>query len=215
MQPETDHKARSQGGRPSREEAALRDERILEVALTLFMANGFAATSIEAVARGAGVAKRTLYARYPDKAALFVAVIRRQIDEWLATLRELGGADADVAALLYSLGISMFEVTTSPQAVALIRIIRAEGVRFPDMAEALHEMCLQHIWGMIAGILRREAERGRLRIEDPMFAACQFHQLVVGEPLDRLLSGNPHPLTAEQGADWVRRSVALFLHGVS
>ncbi|HET6307753.1 MAG TPA: helix-turn-helix domain-containing protein, partial [Rhodopila sp.] len=64
------------GGRPSREQAALLGDRILDVATELFLAEGYGATSIEAVAQRARISKRTFYHRFPDKAALFDAVLR-------------------------------------------------------------------------------------------------------------------------------------------
>src|SRR5271157_5680242 len=67
------------GGRPSREEAALLGERILDVATELFLAEGYGATSIEAVAQRARISKRTFYHRFSDKAALFGAVVQRII----------------------------------------------------------------------------------------------------------------------------------------
>ena len=72
------------GGLPTREEAARRDERLLEVAMRLFMENGFDGTSIDAVAEAAGIGKPTLYARYRDKRDLFEAVLTKRIDEWIA-----------------------------------------------------------------------------------------------------------------------------------
>src|SRR3982074_3563746 len=74
---------RGTGGRPTREEAARRDERLIEVATNLFMERGFEGTSIDAVAEAAGVSKPTVYARYRDKGDLFAAVLRDRIREWL------------------------------------------------------------------------------------------------------------------------------------
>ena len=51
----------------------LRDQRILAAAQALFIQQGFRATRMEAVAKASGVAKATLYSRYPDKESLFRA----------------------------------------------------------------------------------------------------------------------------------------------
>ena len=69
------------GGRPSRAAAALLGEHILDVASELFLDQGYGATSIEAVAQYARISKRTFYHRFPDKASLFGAVVRRIIEE--------------------------------------------------------------------------------------------------------------------------------------
>src|SRR5476651_2699335 len=67
-------------GRPSRADALLLRERILEAATDLFLAEGYGSTSIEAVAARAGISKRTFYDRFNDKAALFAAVVHRIIE---------------------------------------------------------------------------------------------------------------------------------------
>ena len=73
-------------GRLTRVEAARRAERVVEVAANMFLERGFDATSMEAVAEKAGIAKPTLYAWYRDKAELFTAVLRRQIEHFLGPL---------------------------------------------------------------------------------------------------------------------------------
>ena len=75
---------RHSGGRPSHDEAIKRDERLIEIAASMFMERGFEGTSIDAVAEAASIGKATLYARYKDKSELFAAVLQRQIDRWLA-----------------------------------------------------------------------------------------------------------------------------------
>ena len=50
-------------------------EAILAAARTLFLKHGLRGTSMEAIAREAGIAKPTLYAYFPDKAAIFSALL--------------------------------------------------------------------------------------------------------------------------------------------
>jgi len=66
----------SRRGRPTAAEAQQKNERILAAATEAFVAHGMQA-SIEAIAQAAGVSKPTLYARYPDRLALFEAVLAR------------------------------------------------------------------------------------------------------------------------------------------
>src|SRR5712692_8655749 len=73
---------RGHGGRPSRLESAQLSDRILDVATQLFLGDGFGATSIEAVAKRAGISKRTFYHRFRGKEVLFEAVVRRLIERW-------------------------------------------------------------------------------------------------------------------------------------
>lgn len=52
--------ARSRGGRPTKAAAAERDERLLDIAITMFMEQGFEATSMDGLAEAAGIGKATL-----------------------------------------------------------------------------------------------------------------------------------------------------------
>lgn len=205
---------KGRSGRPSRAEAERREEKILDVATALFVKHGFAATSIEAVARGAGVAKQTLYARYTDKAALYVAVIRRMINQWRQTVDETVVPDAEVTEMLVALGRSLIAAATRPQSLALRRVMYFEAPRFPEMAALVHELWSEHGWRTIAAILERECARGRLRPCDAVFSAQQFYHLVASEAVNRLLSAHPRPFNDAECEDWIRRSVALFLAGI-
>src|SRR6202790_2979870 len=81
-EPGTRAHPRGHGGRPSRLESAQLSDRILDVATALFLSDGFGATSIEAVAKRAGISKRTFYHRFNGKEMLFEAVVRRLIERW-------------------------------------------------------------------------------------------------------------------------------------
>ena len=75
--------------RPERADAARNRARVLAAAERLFAARGAREVSMEDIAREAGVGKGTLYRRYPDRAALAVALL----DEHERRLQErlLGG----------------------------------------------------------------------------------------------------------------------------
>jgi len=61
---------------PRREQAAARTRaRIREAASTLFVGQGYVATTIRDIARAAGVGERTVYAAFPSKADLFRHVL--------------------------------------------------------------------------------------------------------------------------------------------
>src|SRR3954469_17470373 len=57
--------------------AELTRDRICAAAEALFLRDGYARTSIRAVAKAAAVAEATVYLAFPDKAALLDAVIVR------------------------------------------------------------------------------------------------------------------------------------------
>jgi AcrR family transcriptional regulator len=63
------------GARPERADAARNRVRILDAARALFAERGVAEVTLEEVARAAGVGKATLFRRFGDRAALFLALL--------------------------------------------------------------------------------------------------------------------------------------------
>ena len=63
------------GGTLREAQTALTEQRIVAAATELFLADGYVATTLEAVARRARVAARTVYVRFGTKAALLKRVV--------------------------------------------------------------------------------------------------------------------------------------------
>src|SRR5215467_264199 len=78
-------------------------QQIMEGARRLFLAQGFDAASMNAIAQEAGVSKGTLYVYFSSKEALFEAIVERQIEEQAAQIFMLD-ADEDVEEVLTRLG---------------------------------------------------------------------------------------------------------------
>jgi AcrR family transcriptional regulator len=82
----------------------VRKEGILDAAQVLILKHGLRGTSMEAIAREAGIAKPTLYAYFPDKGAVFDELLRRLIgawrDEFVSALRGEGDVVQRIAAAM-------------------------------------------------------------------------------------------------------------------
>ena len=74
-----------------------RTKRILDAAEALFLAHGLRATTMEAIAKAAGVAKPTLYSRYADKERVFCAVGDRAMEQFRAAFDAAIDAPGDPA----------------------------------------------------------------------------------------------------------------------
>jgi AcrR family transcriptional regulator len=201
------------GGRPSRAQSELLRERILDVATDLFLSHGYAATSIDAVARRARISKRTFYHRFEDKPALFGAVVHRIIDRLRppASVPLISGAN--VQEILQRLAALILRAALSAQAIALHRLIVAESARFPKLAAVVTEQgATEEAIRLIAGVLDREARAGNLELDSPTFAAEQFLYMVIALPQRRAM-GFGVPMTVAELDAWSRDVVNLFLNG--
>jgi AcrR family transcriptional regulator len=73
-----------------------RTESILDAAEELILKHGLRGTSMEAIARQAGIAKPTLYAYFADKPAVFAALVDRLIGQWRREFEAALGGEGDV-----------------------------------------------------------------------------------------------------------------------
>ena len=126
----------NQAGRPTASELERRKALVMDVATDLFVTQGFAATSLVDIAKGAGVATRTLYQHFGDKEAIFREVIFAR-DEGQAIERpEVQPGDTLFDALLRG-GHYAFQVTYRERSIGLMRLMIAESARFPDFMQSV------------------------------------------------------------------------------
>lgn len=188
---------KSRGGRPTRERALEVEERILDAATSLFLARGYDGTSCDQVVALAHAGKASLYARYPNKEALFTSVVRRNVDKALAPAGQIDPKQS-LRSRLTAVGDSILEHSLEPKAIALMRIIIAEAPRMPELAQHVDRI------GWEAGV-RRVAEAICARGPDDAAAigaalhvAAKFIELVfVPTQMRALLGDSPETLTAD------------------
>lgn len=203
---------RRAAGRPTVADAAARAEHILAIATGAFLAEGYAAASIETIAARAGVAKRTLYARWPGKPALFRAVLERLMRRWLASPGPPPDEARGLEAALMWTARRALAVALEPEALALHRLMIAESGRFPELADMVRQSGAAAGVARVAGLLAGEMAAGRLAPLDPGVAAEQFLHLVLTGPQRRALGLGP-AFDAAALEQWARGAVSLFLDG--
>ena len=188
-------------------------DRILDVATVLFLDLGYGGTSIELVAKRARVSKRTFYHRFPDKAALFGAVVHRIVDRLRPPDVEGLFVGGSLEEILLRLAEVILRAALSPQALALHRVILAEAGRFPELAAVIADRSAgRDAVERIGALLQRDRSLGSPSLEMARFAATQFLQMVIAWPQRQAL-GMGVPMVQGELDAWARHTVALFLHG--
>ncbi|HET6607165.1 MAG TPA: TetR/AcrR family transcriptional regulator [Rhodopila sp.] len=200
-------------GRPTAAAAARLEAAILEQATASFLQDGYAATSIEAIAKARSVAKRTIYARWSGKPALFRAVVERLMAQWLVLTGEWEPAETVDAALRQAADRIMAAALTA-EAVALYRLLVAESNRFPELPRMMREAGASAGVQHIATLLRAAIERGEIVEHDTVFSSEQFMHLLLAGPQRRAL-GLGEELRPEQTTAWRDMTICLFLGGLN
>jgi AcrR family transcriptional regulator len=174
--------------------AGSKAESILAAAKREFLAGGFGAVSMDAIAREAGVSKATVYAHFGSKEELFGAVIGRECEQRFAGLSAGELDPRDLRASLTVLGRRFLDLVLSPDAIALHRIILGEVTRFPVLGEVFWRAGPERNLIQIEGFLGGAAAAGTLSLRNTRLAAEHFVSLVRGEiHLRRLLRLEPEP----------------------
>jgi len=200
--------ARRRPGRPT-----LSNEELLDTALDLFLEKGFERTSIDAITSAAGMAKRTVYARYGDKTNLFKAALTRAIEEWIVPVEQLREAEADdLEETLVSIGEILVANILSPAGLRLLRLSNAESVKMPEISTFNVRYGTEPTLAYLADLFRRRLGEGGAPPANYADAAQAFLNLVVGGPANNAVWGvmiDPDALDQH-----VRFSVHLFLNGL-
>jgi AcrR family transcriptional regulator len=142
------------------ERSAARREAILAAALDEFSAQGFAATRLDDVAQRAGIAKGTIYLYFHDKESLFQELIRTMLTPLVGTIEALGQADLPMSALADHIADLFVREVYETRRKDVIRLMIAEGRRFPKLAEFYYREVLSRIIAAVRGLLARAAARG-------------------------------------------------------
>lgn len=141
-----------------------RPGELLDAALDLFVAKGFAATRAEEVAAKAGVSKGTLFLYFKSKEELFEAVVREtignQINQGLAEVESFDGATIDM--LKFAM-FAWWERVGNTKASGISKLVMSEASNFPELANFYQDNVVKPGRLLIRAILQRGVDRGEFR----------------------------------------------------
>lgn len=199
-------------GRPTQEESSALRQQLREAAVATFLDNGYDATTMAAIADAAGITKRTLYARYPDKRAVFLDAIpwafTRAVENDM--LSEVDGDN--LRAALTTVGRGALKRALDPDIVRLHRIARGEAHRFPEFAASAQSLGWASRQRQVMELLQRHVDAGTVAVDDIEVAAEHFLAMVEGFPA-RLADFGVYRSRSDEERH-LTAAVDLFLNGV-
>jgi AcrR family transcriptional regulator len=158
--------------------------------MRLLVADGYEALSIERVAAEAGVAKTTIYRRFPAKRDLVIAALWAASDVVPPT-----GSFDDLRVALERLVDDVVEGLVRSGANRVHASLKAPDTREPGLMDAFRARIVEPRRELIAKMLRSGVERGEVRADiDPLVVAEMLagavlaHHLVLGRTSDRAWS---------------------------
>ncbi|WP_262285768.1 TetR/AcrR family transcriptional regulator [Micromonospora sp. MA102] len=187
---------------------ARKRQAILDVASTLFLRDGYLATSMDQIAAAAAVSKQTVYKQFTDKQSLFreivtgtVELVSDPVARQVASLPDSSDLEAD----LQKLARALVSQVSQPRVIQLRRLVIGEAGRFPELGRLFYQRGPGRTIDALAAAFESLAARNQLRLDDPQLAAEHFNWLVMSIPLNRMMlcgdTERPDPAALDRYAD--------------
>lgn len=209
--PATARPQRRAQGRPSAADAAALPQHLLDAALQVFIESGYARASMDAIARAAGTSRKTLYARYANKAEVLAAVVGRLLDSAL-TPHQVQAAQSpshDPRELLLQIARELASLSSAPQVAGLNRLILAEAQQVPVLARLFADLYERAIDSVSAALSALCGEGHLPGLDDVRLTATLFIEMSASVPRLRAMLGQP--LSSAQIEHQAQAAVDLLL----
>jgi AcrR family transcriptional regulator len=190
--------------------------QIIDGASRVFLAQGFDAASMGAIAREAGVSKGTLYVYFKSKEELFEAIVEEQRRQQAEEIFTFNG-EADIEVELRRVGLGLARFLCRPGAVSPLRTVIAIADRMPEVGAKFYQS------GPATGIVRLKTyledkvASGILKPHDCEVAAAQFMDSCLStifKPMLFNFAGPPEDARIEHVVDMaVRTFLAAYRAG--
>ncbi|GAA1115295.1 MULTISPECIES: TetR/AcrR family transcriptional regulator [Kitasatospora] len=188
-------------GRPR---SAAADRAILDATREALAELGWGGLTMGDVATRAGVAKTTLYRRWPSKNELVVDAVASLFDE--LEMADLGSLRADIAATVAQFA----DLLARPESQAALMALFAEGSRDPQLRLRIRERIVDPQKHLVRTGRANAQARGELRSDQDEAAACEeidlVFDMIAGAVEHRLLVAG-EPITRR----WLDRFTTLML----
>lgn len=141
-----------------------RPGELLDAALEVFVARGYAAARLDDVATRAGVSKGTLYLYYACKEDLFKAVVRVTIlpviEQFRTRVEQTTGSSEQLLVDVLNCWWSCF---SKPKTAGILKLVMSEASNFPEVARFFHEEVATLGHNVVRRIIQRGIERQEFR----------------------------------------------------
>ncbi|MGI0525390.1 TetR/AcrR family transcriptional regulator [Rhizobium giardinii] len=174
------------GRRAAGEDPAKRGQ-IIDGAKRVFMSVGFDAASMNDITREAGVSKGTIYVYFENKEELFAAMIERERNRVVQTVKHALDDHEAIDEALFDFGVTLTTHITADPTIRAMRMVVGVSDRMPQLAKRFFAATPESGLTVLQAYLDRQVAAGALDIEDTDLAARQFIELCLAGMLKRRL----------------------------
>lgn len=198
-------------GRPSVEEAARIDHMILEAALKVLLEQGEAA-SLNAVAKEAGLSRKSVYARYASREELFVEAVRLTLRDVAPV--EFPGAES-FEERLGNYIIAALDLLSSTAAMTFHQVVTTHIHAVPDMRDEMIEATRKVFFAPLLDLLAKAQQAGEIGRSDPQLTAqIMFNAMIAHAMAANAYRGSNPPARASNEA-YARHMARIATRGLA
>jgi len=212
---QTDIPVCKSAGRPKASDAEARMHDLVETAGVMFLKDGYTKVSLEAIARQAHVAVRTIYVKFGGKAGLLTAALAQRRDRFFSSADMLAD-QRPFKDIVAGFSERFLDLMASDDVVAMLRVVMAEAADNPELAGTFYEQGPRRTLDMLVAFFSRADILAQLRDGiTPEQAAMHLINCVKGDQLHCLLF--PRPVVAvsrDATLLQLHQRLDLFYHGV-
>lgn len=200
-------------GRPKASDVEARTHDLIDAAARLFLANGYTRTSLEAIARAARVAVRTIYVKFGGKAGLLDAVLMSRRDEFFR-MRDMDKDMRPFRDVVGDFAHQFFDLLCQDQLIAMQRVVIAEAAENPELARAFYDAGPRLTREMLERFFARADIRAQLRDELPLDQLPSLlPTLISGDAMQRFVFPQDRP-THDDAHRLLDQRLELFYRAV-
>ena len=192
-----------------------RVSELLDVAAEVFIEHGFEGASTNEIARRGNCSKTTLYARYPTKEKLFLAVLERRMDSILSDFTTTLQPEPPIEQTLKEYGFNLLQLALSENQRGMVRVVSMESSKFPDLAKRFYELGPGRGIAILASYMGEQIKRERLIKENPQIMAEHLMSLMTGGYVRWTMLGLPDNISLKEKKQRVSAAVEMFLRAYS
>ena len=156
-------------------------------AAVIFLRDGYAGASVDDITREARVSKATLYSYFPEKSMMFHAAMQAELSDAFSKCPFNERTDGNAANILPKLLIAIADWAAAEQQVRLVRIVIAEGVRFPNIVVLYDRALARCIIDPLKALLDVWIDQNQINRHDSDHSARQLVAMVIGQVQQRTM----------------------------
>ncbi len=202
-------------GRPVQMDTEERRDLILDAVEEFMVARGLRQTSMDAVAKRAGMSKRTVYEIFGSRESLFTECLIRRSHRLLPPLTPCQQGLPLAQRLDELLTFNLTRVSAR-QSVEMLRSVISSARDYPGLGRHIHKACMGRLYDMVANELLEGARRGEISLlpEDAQLHASLLTDMALENPLVPLLDADATLEDTEEKKMRRRLAVSIYLAGL-